>query len=405
MLAGTNSEYIKAYNRRIVLETIRRHGPMSRADVARHTSLTHQTISNIVSELIDEHLLVTGKRRTGGRGQPPVTIDLDPSGAHAVGFSLDRDHISGVLVDLGGTMLEHVHHELDTPSPAEALELMQTSTRDLLERRNLPASRLRGVGVALPGQIQVGDGTVTIPANFPGWDDVRFEARLADLTGLPVFVENDAVAAAIGERWAGAALDVADFLYLYFGIGIGAGLFLDGQPIRGHGFNAGKLGHVPVEFDGKPCSCGNRGCLERYASIGALSEAVTDTDVVLHPEEISERFRRNDPEVQAWLGEAARYLAQALLTVENLLDPAVIVVGGRLPRSVSDDLLERVRDHLHPRRMKGKPFHATIVPSALEEHAAALGAATLPLYQALAPSQGLLLKQAPTPPSVKGGAV
>lgn len=405
MLAGTNSEYIKAYNRRIVLETIRRHGPLSRADVARHTRLTHQTVSNIVSDLVDERLVVTGERRTGGRGQPPVTLQVDPQGAHAVGFSLDRDHLTGVLVDLGGNVLERVQHELDKPSPDDALTLMARSTETLLARRSLPLERSRGVGVALPGQIQVGEATVTIPAHFLGWDDIRFEARLARLIGQPVFVENDAVAAAIGERWHGAAIGVADFLYLYFGIGLGAGLFLDGQPFRGHGLNAGKLGHIPVEFDGRPCSCGNRGCLERYASIGALSEALVGNDEVLHPAEILERYEAQDPKLLAWLEVAGRYLAQALLTVENLLDPAVILIGGRLPGPVVEELLDRVRDHLEPRRMRGKPVHPELVVSELGEHAAALGAATLPLYQSLAPSQGLLLKKSETASLAKGGAV
>lgn len=401
MLAGTNSEYIKAYNRRIVLETIRRHGPLSRADIARHTSLTHQTVSNIVGELVDESLVVTGERRTGGRGQPPVTLQVDPSGAHAVGFSLDQDHLSGVLVDLGGAVLERVQHELDAPSPQEALDLMHRSTTDLLARRRLPLARLRGVGVALPGQIQVGESAVTIPANFPGWQDVRFEARLAEMTGQAVFVENDAVAAAIGERWHGSAIGVSNFLYLYFGIGIGAGLFLGGQPFRGNGFNAGKVGHIPVEFDGRPCSCGNRGCLERYASIGALSEALVGPDEVLHPAQILARYRAGDAELTAWLDEAGRYLAQGVLAVENLLDPEAILMGGRFPEPLLDELLKRVAVHLGERRMRGKPVHPQLSVSTLGEHAAALGAATLPLYQTLAPSQGLLLKQRAADPGSK----
>lgn len=392
MLTGTNAEYVKGYNRRIVLEAIRRLGPVSRADIARSSSLTSQTVSNIVAQLTEEGLVVMGARRSGGKGQPPVEIRLDPSGAYAVGLALDRDHLTGVLIDLVGDVRQRVHYELDQPSPDQALRLMQEATERLIDNEELPTGKIRGIGVALPGQIQASAASITIPTNFPGWEGIPLESRLAAATNLPVYVENDSVAAAIGESWNGVGRSLDNFLYLYFGLGLGGGFILGGQPYRGHGLNAAKIGHISVEPNGYRCSCGNIGCLELYASLGALAEEIRGDGNLLHPDDIEKLYRSGDARISSWLKLASRYLLQALITLENLFDPQAIVLGGRLPGPMTEELLERLRKQLPERRMRGKPLQPQLLSSQLKADAAPVGAATLPLYETLAPNQGLLLK-------------
>jgi predicted NBD/HSP70 family sugar kinase len=393
MLPGTNAEYVKSYNQRIVLEAIRKLGPVSRAEIARRTSLTPQTVSNIVQALEREGLVQLGPRLPSGRGQPPVQLTLDPDGAYAVGLSLDRDHVAAVLVDLLGRVRVQVEEELHRPRPATALPRLAKLVDQAVAAVPDATSRVRGIGVALPGQVQLSDDEVAIPANFPGWEGVPLQAELGTRTGRRVFVENDATAAAIGEAWFGRGDLTRDVLYVYVGLGIGGGLILDGRPYRGRGLNAGKLGHVTVEPRGRRCTCGNVGCLELYAGLEALAHELAGPSEVVHPDRLEEAYRAGEPRVEAWLNRAARHWATALVSAENLLDPETVVFGGRLPDALGDALLERIAGLLPERRMRGKPHQPRLARSGLGPHAAALGAATLPLYATLAPDTALLEKR------------
>ncbi|MER3482798.1 MAG: sugar kinase, partial [Meiothermus sp.] len=131
MLSGTNLEYTRFYNQRVVLEAIRLHEPVSRAEIARRTGLTNQTVSNIVGELLGRGVVQVGSKRMGRRGQPALEISLNPQGAFSIGLHLDRDHLAGVLMDLKGTVHRQVSYEAQMPSPAKALKLMQKAVLEL----------------------------------------------------------------------------------------------------------------------------------------------------------------------------------------------------------------------------------------------------------------------------------
>ncbi len=123
MLTGTNLTYTKAFNYRIVFETIRLFGPISRADIARRSNLTAQTVSNIVKRLLDTHLIQEGQKRQDGRGAPSITLEINPDGAYSIGIDFNRDHLTGILLDLTGNVQQHIFYELETPSPDETVEL------------------------------------------------------------------------------------------------------------------------------------------------------------------------------------------------------------------------------------------------------------------------------------------
>jgi hypothetical protein len=151
VLTGTNLVYTKKYNLRIVHEVIRVHGPLSRADVARQTQLSVQTVSNLVKELLDLRLVQEGARRSEGRGAPSTELTINPDGAFAVGLDLDRDHLTGVLVDLAGHVRQRKHLEVQTPSSGEVLDLMCDMVQSMASDQQLRLDELAGLGVGVPG--------------------------------------------------------------------------------------------------------------------------------------------------------------------------------------------------------------------------------------------------------------
>ena len=393
MMKGVASEQARPHNRRVVLEAIRLNEPISRAEIARHTGLAAQTVSYIVSNLITEGLTVSRGRRRGGMGQPALELELDASGAFAIGLHLDQDHIGTVLVDLKGNPLRIVNHRESFVTPEQAVDFLTQVVNDLIVENNVPRERLWGVGLALPGPIYETVGEGGRPSTQDLWIRAPVRDLLAQALNLPVFVENDGTAAAIGEYWYASSRATQNFLYVFFGLGLGGGLIVDGQPFRGFLGNAFEFGHMHVQPNGAACRCGGRGCLEMYASPLSLQQSMIAAGLErVHPEEMSVALETQTEWFEHWLSEAADHLASAVVSCENLFDPEAIVFGGRLPRT----LLERIVTTLEPivsqRRMRNRDYQPRLLCAEVGEHAAALGAATLPIHTALAPDRNMLLK-------------
>lgn len=383
-LALNSTGFTRDLNRRLVLEAIRLHAPVARIEIAKHTSLTPATVTNIVSELIRESYVLELGRRPQGRGQPPVELDLNPDAAYTVGLHLDRDLLTGVLVDLKGYVRGKNEQEIELLPPGHSIQLLQQQFQGLISHANIDRSRLLGVGVVTVGPLDMVRGQVSRPPNFPGWKDVPLRQELANATGLPVFLDNNATAAAVGERWYGAGQHYKDFLYVYLGLGLGGGLVLNGRVHRGAGLNAGEIGHMMVEPHGMPCACGGSGCLETRVSLLALRRELGEEYTSIT--QIALAFTRRDTRLLAWLDQAAASLARAAVSVDNLLDLDAVIIGGRLPPEVLSFLVEHTRLHAQELRMRGRPRYASLEVAHVGTDAAALGAATLPVYDAFAPS-------------------
>ncbi|HEX7638475.1 MAG TPA: ROK family transcriptional regulator, partial [Burkholderiaceae bacterium] len=341
LLPGTNLEFARAHNRRVVLEAIRVHGRLTRAEVARLTALTPQTISNIAGELLGQGFLTALAPERGTRGQPATPFVINPDGAYSVGLQLDRHRLVAVAVDLSGRVRGRCVLEVERPAPEQAPPLLREALETLRRQADLDWDRVLGLGLAMPGPA----GAETLPAAGPAsqWQDRLVAPMLGDAIGLPVFMENEATAAAVGERLYGVARDLRSFACLFVGEGLGAGLVQDGRLSRGAGRNAGGIGHMVVVPDGRPCPCGNRGCLARYVSLRAAYEAlhVEDPDRA-DPGCLLDPAPQARARLDAWLDEAARRLRQAVNILESVLDAEAVVVGGFLP----SPLLERLVDRL-----------------------------------------------------------
>ncbi|WP_445682735.1 ROK family transcriptional regulator [Radicibacter daui] len=311
-LRGTNQESGRPFNRRIVLETIRQNGPVTRGQIAEGVGLTVQTVSTIVRELEELGYILASKEKPRGRGIPPTTLTLNPDGGHAIGISLTPLGLHTALVNLEGDVLESDWHSAPGLTPDAAFAHIRTLVPKLeASHRNI---RLLGAGMALPGPVGIESMSFVGPTTMSGWNHVDIQRRLAEETGLPAFLETDMAAAALGEQLYGHGADFSDYYYLYFGVGLGGSLVHDGTVVRGARGNAGEIGHIPAVPGGEPCPCGNRGCLERYLSLDA--------------------FYRSGLSEADWVAGVMPLFHGAIRTIENLFDPETIVLGGLAPEGL-----------------------------------------------------------------------
>ncbi|MER9948898.1 ROK family transcriptional regulator [Mesorhizobium sp. M0047] len=315
-LRGTNQEFGRPYNRRIVLESIRLHGPIARGEIARRVGLTVQTVSTIVRELEEQGYILSLREEPKGRGLPPATLRINPEGGYAVGVHITPLGISAALINLSGDVIESTYREAPNATPDHAFDLIGAMVIELTRLR--AGGRVLGVGLALPGPFDVESMSFVGPTTMTGWKGVALGERLATSTGLPAFFETDMAAAAMGERLYGLGAQFSEYYYLYFGVGLGGVMVHDGSALRGAWGNAGEIGHIPVVPGGEACPCGNRGCLERYLSLEA-------------------RGRWTGGEAE-WVAEVAPIFHNAVATIENLFDPETVILGGL----ASTDLLERL---------------------------------------------------------------
>lgn len=394
MLTGTNLKYTKAYNYRIVLETIRLFAPLSRADIARRSALTPQTVSNIVKRLINASLIREADKRREGRGAPSITLEINPDGAYSIGIDLDRDHLTGVLVDLSGAVVQRVHFERNFPSPAQALDLITDMVEQFTAYPDLAPNRISGVGIGFPGPIEITDGNVVTnmvnPKAFPGWQHVPVVDLLTEHIDLPIYLENNATAAAVGERWYGAGQHLSNFFYTFFGVGLGGGIIINGRPYGGHTRNAGELGYIPTIHNGEATGYSHVG---EHFHLPHLYETLREQGFVAsNPSDLLPLHEQGNSHLMEWLDAAIRHLATLLLTIEYLIDPEVIFFGGRLPTPLLGTMIDRLDEMLPTLRISGKPKGPVLKRATAGEDAAALGVATLPIYDYFAPAPSRLMK-------------
>ncbi|MHC2568279.1 putative NBD/HSP70 family sugar kinase [Rhizobium leguminosarum] len=394
-ISGTNLEQAKSHNRRVVIEAVRTNGPLSRAAIARMTALTAQTVSNIVEELERSHLLVPSEAQKLARGQPIIPYTINPRGAYSIGLELGRQRASGVLTDLSGAVCARIERHVEHPDPQRAMPALQSIVEDLQQAFVFDRNRLLGVGMALPGRYADGGTTSLSPLNLPGWQGFPVGHELEQRVKVPVLVENDATAAAIGERLHGVARGLGSFVYLFLagGGGIGAGMFLDGHLYKGSRNNAGEIGHIIVEPQGKLCSCGKRGCLDRYISLTVAYEFMGIANAEeLSPDDLDALIAMGGEGLDAWLDQAVQPLRQTVDFLELAFDPQTIVLGG----SISTSLMRRLAERLEPLHTPIDPNQKRTLPRVMigmtGKDTAILGAAALPIFSETNPRFDVLQK-------------
>ena len=279
----------------------------------------------------------------------------------AIGIDLGGTNLKGAAVDRHGRILAKRAGPADpSRGPGPVVADMGDLVDALLSDTSRHRTELAGVGLGTPGPLSQREGRIVKAANLPGWVNVPLVAMLAEKTGRPVTLENDGNAAAFGEFWAGAGRGFDDLVMLTLGTGVGAGVVLDRRLLHGHHENAAELGHTIVVIDGLECSCGQRGCLEQYASAGGVARRVTtaisegersilaeslDSGESIDARRVVEAARAGDLLCQRIWDEACLYLAVACVNIQHAFNPACVILGGGMSQA-GDFLLGPVKEHL-----------------------------------------------------------
>lgn len=391
----------------LILDAVRAAGTVSRVGIAQVTGLTGASVTNIVRKLIEQGLVVEVGRAESTGGKPRTLLQLNASARYAVGVHLDHSAITYVITDLAGTSIVELirHGSIDLP-PQETVALMAREISRLIEQQGIDRSLVLGVGLVSPGPLSSTDGIRLAPAFMKDWEDFPLDTALADLSGFPVLLENDATASAVGEYWSGGTEREANFAVLYMGTGFGAGIFTHGSHYRGASGNAGEIGHTSVDLNGPQCWCGMRGCVELLAGPAALvaraeaNPALSqrlglialgqDVATAVRFAQIAQHARNGDPEAAALFHDSARYVAAAAHTIANILDLPMLVLTGASFEAASDFYLEAIAQTLAATHFSRANHTISVRLSKTAVTAAAIGGAALVLQTALVPERSSL---------------
>ena len=377
-LRGSNQSGMRDHNERLVLSLVRAQGGLSKSDIARITGLSAQTVSVIMRGLEQDGLLERGAPIRGRIGQPSVPMFLAADGAYFLGLKIGRRSVDLTLVDFAGQVRAARRQVYRYPTPDGVVDFVRSAMPALA--RMLPAghsARISGLGVAMPFQLWSWVQLIGAPqAEMDAWRTRDIQAELASVTGIPVYVQNDATSACGAELVFGTGDRPRDFLYFYFGYFIGGGLVLNGQLMLGRTGNAAGVGPMPV-----PSIGGDMRRLLDTASMSKLADAMEAAgEDSAHLWEQHAQWRISPAILSAWLDQAAEGLAWAALTAATLLEIEAVLIDGWMPTDVRAELTRRTQIALAALDLSG------ITPPAIREgtvgaEARSLGAAAIPLSQ------------------------
>ena len=381
-LSGTNLERAGDYNQRVALQSIRIGAAKTKQEVAALTGLTVPAITNITNRLIEDGLILEAGKLHGARGQPAMTFAINPDGCFSIGLNIDRDHITIVLLDFAGQVRARVSQEIAFASPEDVSTFFETSWKTLLKTKGVRADRIVGVGVAIPDDIANVD-LPHRPAVYEAWNRVDVRQLLSRRHDLPVMLENDAAAAALGELHFGHGMRKPSFFYMLVSSGLGGGLVVEGEYFRGAQGRSGELGFLPVRSPRTQAAT-----LQEAVSLSALNEFLGDAYAVGDPGELADLPAEAQTKIDKWIDLAADLLCDPLISISCLINPQAVYIGGRLPGALIDKLAAAVTGKLGAR-----PSILTMAPvyrAALAADAPAMGAAILPIIDRFLPSRSAL---------------
>ena len=380
-------------NRSAVLRPLLLDGTLNRIALGRLTGLSSASVTNVITELLEEHLVVEAGTEESEGGRPRVQLSMNPDFGVVVGVDIGETGVRIEAFDLTRRMLGGEVVPID-PNRPNVTDLVADITRTVnkIVGDVAAATPVIGVGVGVPGIVTGAADQASVNAPNIGWVDVPLSRLLSEALAKPVFVDNCAKTLGLAEMWFGAGRGASDAIVVLLGTGVGSAIFSRGQLFRGVSSSAGEWGHTCIAMNGRRCRCGRSGCVEAY--IGAY--AIVDQWTVDDQHEQHERHERHDEDEEAviedliravgkqanakrLLDEVAQAAGVALASLVNLFNPERIVIGGWLGLRLGPLLLQRIKDVLSQQALAYPAARVSIQLGELGRDAVALGASTLVL--------------------------
>jgi predicted NBD/HSP70 family sugar kinase len=368
---------------------------VSRVEIAELSGLTQASVSMIVRSLLQDGLVREVGTAVSTGGKRRTLLEIAPDARCAVGVHLEADSIVYVVTNMAGGMIGRFRRPLAAGEwPGDLVPLVVREIDELLDLLDLSRETVVGIGVAAAGPLDHQAGALIGSRSLPGVERLHIRDELSERTGLPVVLDKDATAAAVGEFWGARVEEPRSFACLYMGQGIGAGIVINGTVFRGSAGNAGEIGHVSLDVHGAKCPCGSRGCLELYAAPPAVVararaqgvlDGVAGDDVTAPFDRLARAAVRGEPAARALVQESARYVAEGALTLVNLTDLDLIVLGGPGFAIAGAVYIEAIRELLEQRFFARRTHGVEVRFSTNPRDAAALGVSALVLQRSLAP--------------------
>ena len=389
---------VREINLSIILNCLRETSPLSRAQLAEITGLNKTTVSSLVRELIARQFVREIGFDLSGGGRPPVLLELNPDAGCIIGMEIGVDFILAILTDFKAQVLWR--HREDTDQ-AEGQETILAKALDVVRQAltvgGSTHSPVLGIGIGVPGLVDVSSGTLLFAPNLK-WHDVPLREVFSQEFDVPVFVDNEANVAALGERYFGTAQGSRDFVYLSIGVGLGGGIVLDGQLYRGIGGYAGEIGHMTLTSDGERCNCGNCGCWETLVSqmavVNRVRKAVEAGNASRVSQLVKGRLERisipliveaaeeGDEVAGQALEETGVYLGIGIANLINAFNPELVIFGGVMSLA-SAYLLPAIEKTLEGRSLAWPRRMARVMASSYGPDACVMGGVALVLHDIL----------------------
>jgi predicted NBD/HSP70 family sugar kinase len=391
---GSSQIGLGQFNERVVLQAIRLHGPLPKADIARLTHLTAQTVSLIIARLEAERLVVRHEPIRGKVGQPSVPIALNPDGAYAIGIKIGRRSMDVLLVDFSGAARERLTLEYRFPDADTLFHEIGERLRQLRRKLGPERSRqLQGIGIAAPLSLGGWQSLLGVSQTQASkWEGIDIGARVAAITDLPVQLIKDTAAACVAELVSGRGREIASFLYIFVDTFIGGGLVIDSHLHFGKHGNGGAIGSLPLH----DASLRGRGAMPAQllstASLYQLEmlyqRAGLDVGAIADARALQAPWRKHSI---YWLHRAVPAIALAVHDAACLLDIDGVIIDGSFSREMLDELLTQARGALDRYNWEGVT-RPTLYAGTIGSDARAMGGALLPLYANFAPDRELFMK-------------
>ncbi|MFF4172742.1 ROK family protein [Streptomyces sp. NPDC001744] len=363
-----------------VVRAVRMAGSLTQAEIARATGLSAATVSNIVRELKDGGTVEVTPTSAGGRRARSVSLSGDAG--IVIGVDFGHTHLRVAVGNLAHQVLAEEAEPLDVDaSAAEGFDRAEQLVKRLIGATGIGTDKVIGVGLGVPGPIDVSSGTLGSTSILPGWSGINPAEELSGRLGVPVHVDNDANLGALGELVWGGGRGVKDLAYIKVASGVGAGLVIDGRVYRGPGGTAGEIGHITLDESGPVCRCGNRGCLETFTAaryVLPLLRPSHGPDLTM--ERVVRLAREGDPGCRRVIADVGRHIGSGIANLCNLLNPSRVVLGGDLAEA-GELVLAPIRDSVSRYAIPSAARQLSLAQGALGGRAEVLGALALVLSE------------------------